>query len=974
MSLATDRRTCSNANEFSLEGFIAQRLREISGIGSALILQTRPGMMTARTSLVVFCGLLVACKGSTGPTGPQGPQGNTGSAGSGAATTGTIDGTVTDGVKMDALAGVDVTAEDEGGNTLATATTDATGKFSVTVTAGPVALVFAKDDYTSPGLVQSGVGIGETIQIAVTMNESASGKPSVALAATGDDFGFGATVPLTASATDPNGDSVAYTWSNTTDPVIGQVTGTGSSGSIVMPTMTQAFAPRVDPANPGMNISGYVLQDRFGIVPIITDTRGQVTATVTVNDGRGQSASASLTLNAASIATGVPNVPINQRLYVNSGHDGTNAWTLTAPTGSTAAFDDPTSRTPSFVLDKAGEYTVSESGNTMTIYTGTWRGMITGGSGDDVTVDGTCTLCHQNLSLPNIPDEFSPWLTTGHSTMFTRGIDGDLSPYYSSACIGCHTVGYDPGVNSGGFDEVAATASWTFPASLDSANWTNMVQSTPQVAQLANIQCENCHGPQGGAVPTQMADAHMKTWDANHNSAPFQSPRISYSAETCATCHGAGAHHTYSEWSTPSTEIGAESGVPMAHSNRVAANILGASATTMNSNCGRCHTAQGYTLYADLLNHQSNGQPAPIVTLTCSPLATCDPQSLLPTAATLALVTSANAEPVTCTACHDPHDGTNPNQLRVYDSIAMTPAGFAVTGMGEGATCISCHNSRNGTISTSSTATFLHEDAASGGVAPTGYSAPHLADQGDVFAGHNAYFMGANMPMMSKHAAIQDTCVGCHMKLQPATYLSHGSPAHSEHLFRITDDNQQTLCANCHGSTVDGLGIQGSVESQMAALRAKVSAAVIARAATVGGTINVTAFDETDGDPDFGLSSKNFAINTTTNPIVSATFADDDIRGQIALVLTFANPISIVYYSAAGAALPPVSTTTFSVQLGSLKDNTSPTPVALYGFTGNFTKAGWNYFLIQGDQSKGLHNPSFVTAVLNNTAAQDLSN
>ncbi|HUJ61501.1 MAG TPA: cytochrome c3 family protein [Kofleriaceae bacterium] len=873
---------------------------------------------------------------------------------------------VTDGVKLDPLAGVAVTAEDEGGGMLASATTDPTGKFSVTVTAGPVQLALAKPDYTSPGLVQTGVGIGETVQVAVTMNESASGKPSVALAAAGDDFGYGATVPLSATASDPDSDPLTYTWSNATDPVIGTVSGTDGAGSIVMPTMAEAFAPRVDPTNPGMNISGYTLQDRFGIVPIITDTRGQITATVKVNDGRGQTASASLTLNAASLATSVPNVPINQRLYVNSGHDGTSAWTLTVPAGSTATLDDPTVRTPSFVNDVAGEYTLSEGGHTMTIYSGTWRGMITGGSADNVTPDATCLLCHQNLSLPNIPDKFTPWLGTGHATMFARGIDGDLSPSYSGACIGCHTVGDDPGVNSDGFDEVAAAAGWTFPTTLDSMNWTNMVQSTPQVAQLANIQCENCHGPQGGAVPTQMADAHMKTWDVNHNSAPFQSPRISYSAEACATCHGAGAHHTYSEWATPSTQIGSETGVPMAHSNRVAADTLGTSATTMNSNCGRCHTAQGYTLFTNLLAQD-------IVTLTCTPLATCDPKSLLPTAATLALVTSANAEPVTCTACHDPHDATNPHQLRIYDSIAMTPAGFSVNGMGEGALCISCHNSRNGTTSASSTATFLHEDTASGGVAPTSYSAPHVADQGDVFEGHNAYFMGANMPMLSKHAAIANTCVGCHMTLQPATYLSHGSPAHSEHLFRITDDNQQTLCANCHGATVDGLGIQNGVLAQLAALRNKASAAVIARAATVGGTINVTAYDETDGDADFGLASKNFAINTTANPIVSALFGDDDIHGQIALAITLTTPISIVYYDASGTALPPVMTTRFSVQLGSLKDN-SPTPVALYAATGNFTKAGWNYFLIQGDQSKGLHNPSFVNAVINNTLAQDLSN
>src|SRR5215467_4872420 len=117
-------------------------------------------MSTARSLLLV--SLLYACKGDTGAPGSPGSPGDQGSAGTPAPTTGTISGTVTDGITHDALAGVAVTAADEGGGTLATATTGGDGKFSVTVTAGPVELTFAKPDYTPPGVLQSGVGIGET--------------------------------------------------------------------------------------------------------------------------------------------------------------------------------------------------------------------------------------------------------------------------------------------------------------------------------------------------------------------------------------------------------------------------------------------------------------------------------------------------------------------------------------------------------------------------------------------------------------------------------------------------------------------------------------------------------------------------------------------------------------------------------------------------------------------------------------------
>ena len=47
----------------------------------------------------------------------------------------------------------------------------------------------------------------------------------------------------------------------------------------------------------------------------------------------------------------------------------------------------------------------------------------------------------------------------------------------------------------GGFGEVAAALGWIFPDTLQPGNWENLVVNFPEVAHLANIQCENCHGP-----------------------------------------------------------------------------------------------------------------------------------------------------------------------------------------------------------------------------------------------------------------------------------------------------------------------------------------------------------------------------------------------------------------------------------------------------------------------------------------------
>ena len=886
------------------------------------------------TLVSLFIGF-VACTGEQGPPGDTGPKGDPGTP---APMTGTLTGRITDGSKGDVLADVTVTAMDAGGGTLATATSGADGKFSVSVTAGAVDLSLARPFYTSPGTLHTGVGLGQTINLAITMNEAASGKPSVALAAPGDDVGFTATVALTATAGDPNGDALSYAWVNATAPTLGVVTGSGTSGSIAMPTMAAAFGFRPDLTNPGQFISGYTLEDRFGVVPILTDTRGQITAMVTVSDGRGQSTSASITVNAASVHGGTLDVPVGQRVYINSGHDAGNTWALAAvPAGSTAVLDDATSRTPSFVADRAGEYTVTEGGHAMTIAAGTWRGALAGGSGDSVTVDRMCLVCHQGTFPSKPPDMFTPWLGTQHATMFTRGINGEVSDHYSGACFGCHTVGNDPGVAANGFDDAAQAANWSMPT-MGATNWDRLVAAAPQVAKLANIQCESCHGPQDST-------AHTRTWDANQQSQPFSSPRISYASENCATCHGAGAHHIYSEWTT----LG-DGG--MGHASRFGT-THGVGATGLNANCGRCHTAQGYTLYADLLGKGK-------VALNSVP------------AATLALVTPANAQPVTCVACHDPHDATNPNQLRFYGDTPNLPSGFAGHGLGKGALCLTCHNSRNGAQTGSDALTYLHEDGEPyNGGNPTGYSAPHQADQGDVFTGHNAYFLGASMPMTSRHAAIEDTCVGCHMTLQPKGYLSHGAPARSGHLFRIDDADKQALCANCHGSAVNGEGIQAQVESQLGALAAAMGNAVKTKINGLPGfLVRVRAWDEAT---DFysSTSASNVVLDLAANPVTSVGV--EEIHGQIGFVLHFATPITVPFVDAAGNPAPSKSLTSFGVQMGAIKDNQA-TPAALYGLSGNLVRAGWNYFLVEGDQSKGLHNPSFVNAVLNTTLRKDLSN
>ena len=226
-------------------------------------------------------------------------------------------------------------------------------------------------------------------------------------------------------------------------PALGTVTGSGATGSLAMPTMAEAFAFRPDPTNPGQFISGYTLQDRFGIVPILTDTRGQITATVTVGDGRGQSASASLTLNAASVNGGTSNVP--QSASASTSTAATPAPAPGRSQRSPRARPRRSTIRPAaprrWCVDRFGSYTLAEGGHTMTITAGylARRGR-----------RRQRRQRHRAAAVQGLPPEPSPTRRrtcsrrgspTGHATMFTRGINGEVSNLYSAACIGCHTVG-----------------------------------------------------------------------------------------------------------------------------------------------------------------------------------------------------------------------------------------------------------------------------------------------------------------------------------------------------------------------------------------------------------------------------------------------------------------------------------------------------------------------------------------------------
>jgi hypothetical protein len=356
-----------------------------------------------------------------------------------------------------------------------------------------------------------------------------------------------------------------------------------------------------------------------------------------------------------------------------------------------------------------------------------------------------CAACH-NGSFQGVPIIYNTYTNTPHATFFTKAIDGLESSHYSKSCIVCHTVGYDTNsyANNGGFDDIAASYNWTFPSVLTNGNWASM---PAELQGLANIQCENCHGP-----GSQHMFSHGITGNTNAIS-------ISYGAGTCSQCHDSVFGHVKSdEWNN---SIHARPTRTPSGSNRPA--------------CIRCHTAPGFVGYLANLGN-TNGY-----------------------------TTNTVYEAITCQACHDPHDASNPHQLRASTTITL-PDGAAmvtITNAGAGGFCMNCHQGRNGSVTNSTvqypTAKYTWAGGNSFG--------PHDGPQAEMLEGINAVNYGKVIPSSAHRFAVTDTCAGCHMQT-----VATNDPAFAQaggHTFSMTyedslgnEQDKVDVCIQCHGKSM----------------------------------------------------------------------------------------------------------------------------------------------------------------------------
>jgi len=237
-----------------------------------------------------------------------------------------------------------------------------------------------------------------------------------------------------------------------------------------------------------------------------------------------------------------------------------------------------------------------------------------------------CRACHDgNFRAPDM----SSYTNTPHATAFAQNIDDSMG-HFATRCFSCHVVGYDDNTNAvnGGFDDVARQLGWSLPAVLTNGNW---AATPPEIQNVANVQCESCHGAGSRHVVHAGVVGNPETIS------------VSFDSGNCAQCHdSAWRHIKTTEWENSRHAVATTS--PTGPSR---------------GDCVKCHSGKSF-------------------------VETVKGASVIHT----------DYEPIGCVTCHDPHSAEHPGQLRKAGPIALMDGITTIQEPGAGAICMSCHMGR----------------------------------------------------------------------------------------------------------------------------------------------------------------------------------------------------------------------------------------------------------------------------------------
>lgn len=325
-------------------------------------------------------------------------------------------------------------------------------------------------------------------------------------------------------------------------------------------------------------------------------------------EGGGRVVRAEADVWSAAATAGLLSVPSDSEVFLDRGRDATTGeWRLVSfPPGSRTRpapvpTEDGSPGVWSLRLDEPGLYELVESrtGTRLVFEAGPW---------DAVPRDCDRPECH--------PAEQAAWSGTRHARALHARLEAP-SPEgpFGDSCLACHTVGWDPGGDNGGFDDVAReTRTFVHDA------WPGGAAALARdLERAANVWCIACHGP--GRLP-------------EHGKRPMV-----VRAGVCAQCHDRPPKYArVAEW----------------RESRMAAPVTDPARTA--AACAGCHTAQGAVarMRGRFVPDVSPGVAEPVTCAVCHVAHTAEPRLLRTTgtAATVSGVLFEAGKARACLGCH----------------------------------------------------------------------------------------------------------------------------------------------------------------------------------------------------------------------------------------------------------------------------------------------------------------------------------
>lgn len=474
--------------------------------------------------------------------------------------------------------------------------------------------------------------------------------------------------------------------------------------------------------------------------------------------------------------------------------------------------------------------------------------------------DAQGTSCASCHTATNIASDV-PYYDTWKLTKHAQAYDS-LKTILKYSCLQCHTTGWDTTVANYGADEYVKAD--------PTAKLGYVITDSVNFYKKANVQCEDCHGPLGGQ------DGFL-----NPNHWPFvtNSPnKPDYSSQLCGKCHS--GHSPFLEqWSMSK------------HALSTAPSL---SFVVKNKSCVKCHVAQNFISYMN------------------NPAAYKD----------TILVTGSDIQPITCVACHNPHDAKYPAQLRedvTYKKVI----------------CDECHYAEIDTVNLN--------------------AAPHeqsgLALSGDKNFG---YRYPNQTYINSAHTyAATERCINCHVNMSP----NPDGSINTGHTF----EPRVQACEGCHSDYASSVntsdstkmfdyrGVQTTTDSLINALQALLKNASSADSATLKfkeANYNLLAV-ESDGS--HGVHNTRLIQKLLRDAIASYTTTgiakENNMPETYSLSQNYPNPFN------------PVTTIKFSVPEG------SNVKIVIYDIVGKQVATIVNGYYSQGSYSVDWNANSFASGV-----------